>query len=83
MTSCMPCKPGRVLSGHHERLMSSDKVACTAACTSNREIDKAGGDDAQTASSLAMLTAGISKLSEADRKRLLAMLAASLGMGSV
>ena len=80
LTSCMPCKPVRVLSGHRERLVSTGKAACTAACTSDREINKAGEADTHTAGPLASLTADISKLSEADRKRLLAMLAASLGV---
>ena len=64
------------------RLTSSQEAVCTSVCTSEPETVKVGGDNALAADPLAMIAAGITKLSEADRKRLLAMLTASLGGGT-
>ena len=79
LTSCMPCKPDTVVSDHGERLTSSEELACTAACTSEPKTVKAGANDARDADPLKILAAEALRLSNADRQRLLVMLAASLG----
>ena len=72
-----------VLSAINKGFTANRQAACTAACTIIQDSVKAGGHDALSTDRLAILAAGISTLSEADRKRLLSMLAASLGADDV
>lgn len=62
-----------------ERVTSSEKAACTTACTRNQESVQVGTAEASTGDNVETIAAQALKLSKADRQQLLVILAGSLG----
>ena len=82
-TSALRTQSLPAVSKNGARLTSIWKPSCTTGCTSERESANAGADDARTADPLAILTAAALELPKGDRLRLLAVLAASLGVDEI